>query len=382
MHIAFLTPEYPHPELNKSGGLGTSLKNLATRLVDEGVEVTVVVIGQSKDGVFIENGITFHSIRQHKHSLFGFYLYRKFIEKYLNRLALRDKIDLIEAPDWTGITAFMKLIVPVVIRFNGSDAYFCKLEDRKQKFKNRLFEHLALKRANALLSVSAFTAEVTRELFQLEQDIAIIPNSVDVSRFVPEHEKELPDRILYFGTLIRKKGVLELPEIFNRIHQAKPDAQLIFAGKDVPDLFTGKSTRALIEKGLSASAKTKVTFLGELPYEAIREEIAKATVIVLPSFAEALPMTWLEAMAMEKALVTSDIGWAAEVMEDGLTGYTIPPNDHEAYAKAVLLLLEDNALRGVLGRQAREFVKRNFASNVVIKRNLIFYKALIDKENE
>jgi hypothetical protein len=38
MHIAFLTPEYPHPELNKSGGLGTSLKNLVTRLVDEGVK--------------------------------------------------------------------------------------------------------------------------------------------------------------------------------------------------------------------------------------------------------------------------------------------------------------------------------------------------------
>jgi L-malate glycosyltransferase len=378
MHIAFLTPEYPHPELNKSGGLGTSIKNLATRLVEEGVKVTVVVFGQKTDAVFIENSITFHSIRQHKHSMFGFYLYRKFLQKYLNRLILREKIDLVEAPDWTGITAFMRLLVPLVIRFNGSDAYFCKLEDRKQKFKNRLFEHLALKNADGLISVSAFTAEVTREIFNLEKDIAIIPNSIDVSRFKPENEKELPNRILYFGTLIRKKGVLELPEIFNLIHQTTPDTELVFAGKDVPDIFIGKSTKSLIEKQLSDSAKTRVTFLEELPYEAIREEIAKATVVVLPSFAEALPMTWLESMAMEKGLVTSNIGWANEVMEDGLTGYTVSPKDHQAYAKAVLLLLEDQALRRVLGRQAREFVKRNFASNVVIKRNLDFYKNLIE----
>jgi hypothetical protein len=64
------------------------------------------------------------------------YQYRKFLQQYLNRVIAADKIDLIEAPDWTGITAFMKINAPLVVRFHGSDAYFCHLEHRKQKMKN------------------------------------------------------------------------------------------------------------------------------------------------------------------------------------------------------------------------------------------------------
>ena len=49
MHIAFLTPEYPHSELSRSGGLGTSIKNLAKGLVQNGVKVSIFIIGQSKN---------------------------------------------------------------------------------------------------------------------------------------------------------------------------------------------------------------------------------------------------------------------------------------------------------------------------------------------
>src|SRR5690606_24849102 len=108
--------------------------------------------------------------------------------------------------------------------------------------------------------------------------------------------------------IIRKKGVLELADIFNIIIKDKPEAKLILAGKDVLDNQTGRSTRQLIEEILSPAAKKNVEWLGTLPYEKVLYHIAPANVIVLPSFAEALPMTWIEAMAMEKALVTSDIG--------------------------------------------------------------------------
>lgn len=381
MHICFLTPEYPHPNLSNSGGLGTSIKNLATQLVNEDVKVTVVVCNQKKDAVFIENHITFHSIKHRQYNLFGFYRYRKFLEMYLNRLCQSEQIDLIEAPDWTGLTAFMKLDVPLVIRFNGSDAYFCKLDGRPQKKKNYLFEKWALHGADHLLSVSQFTADETRALFNLKKNITVIPNSIDSNRFEPQPEKEEPNSVLYFGTLIRKKGVLELAPIFNLVHKTHPEAQFIFAGKDVVDVFTGKSTKTMILEGLDDAVKEKTQFLEELPYTEIQEEIAKATVIVLPSFAEAMPMTWLESMAMEKALVTSDIGWAKELMVDGETGYTVSPKDPQKYADKISSLLQDKALRESLGQQARKRVVEHFSSKIISRKNLQFYQSVVKKEN-
>tara|TARA_R110000850_G_scaffold275701_1_gene415556 strand:+ start:8251 stop:9405 length:1155 start_codon:yes stop_codon:yes gene_type:complete len=380
MHICFLTPEYPHPDIGPSGGLGSSIKNLAEQLMKEGVQVSVVVTGRQGSFTFQEEGIAFHLLKHKHYKVFGFYLYRKFVERYLNRLIRDTGIDIVEAPDWTGLTAFMKLKAPLVIRFNGSDAYFCKLDGRPQKKKNFLFEKTALHGADRLLSVSEFTARETREIFGLKKEITVIPNSIDTTRFQPQPDKELPDRVLYFGTLIRKKGVLELSDIFNTVHRQLPDTQFVFAGKDVRDVFTQQSTKTMILEGMDPATREHTHFLEELPYEAIREEIAKATVVVLPSFAEALPMTWLEAMAMEKALVTSDIGWAKEVMDDGVTGYTVSPKNHKEYAQGIISLLKDPALRKNLGKQARKRVLEHFSSEVVTAQNITYYKSVVNSK--
>ena len=138
MHIAFLTPEYPHPKVQHAAGIGTSIKNLVTALRKQNIRVSVFVYGQKEDLILEENGIKIHIISQKKYPL-GWLHYRKHLEYYLNNFIAADAIDLVEAPDWTGITAFMKLNAPLVIRFHGSDAYFCHLEKRKQKLKNFFF---------------------------------------------------------------------------------------------------------------------------------------------------------------------------------------------------------------------------------------------------
>ncbi len=173
--------------------------------------------------------------------------------------------------------------------------------------------------------------------------------------------------------------MLELPEIFNRIIEQMPAARFRLAGKDVRDIRTGRSTRELMEEQLSQAAANKVEWLGSLPYDAILEEIAKAWVVVLPSFAEALPMTWIEAMAMEKALVTSNIGWAGEVMLDAETGFMVDPKDHELYAEKVLELLNDPALTKQVGKAARERVLKKFSSEVVAEQNIEFYERVVDR---
>ena len=379
MHLGFLTPEYPHPRVLSSAGIGTSIGNLAVALASEGVTVSIFVYGQKEDAVFSENGIKFHLIRQRKFSLVGWFVYRKFLQNYLNKFITVDKIEAIEAPDWTGITAFMKLRCPLVIRMHGSDSYFCRLEGRPQKKKNFWFEKKALKGANRLLSVSEFTAIQTTNIFKLKKKMEVIPNSVDSNYFRPYQKAIEPDTLLYFGSLIRKKGVLELAEIFNKVVEQRPEVKLLLLGKDVKDIFQNQSTLELFQQKLSPEAKKQVNHIPGVAYDKIRVYIASAAVVVLPSFAEALPMTWLEAMAMEKALVTSNIGWAKEVMINGKTGYTEDPTNHLAYAEKIVKLLNAPEEAQQKGKTAREQVVRKFSTEVVVRQNIDFYTEVVGK---
>ena len=292
----------------------------------------------------------------------------------------RDKIQLVEAPDWTGITAFMKFKCPLVIKLHGSDTYFCNLENRPQKTKNFWFEKIALKKADSIVSVSKFTGVKTAKLFGLREKMTVIENGIDITKFTISDRKIIDSNIiLYFGSIIRKKGVLELADIFNEIIKTNPKAILKLVGKDVKDIITNKSTKTLFLERSSIEAKKNIQFVGEVPYESIQHHVSTACVVVLPSFAEAFPMTWLEAMAMGKAMVTSNIGWASEIIDDGIEGFLVNPIDHVNFAKKIVLLLENIEMQKKIGIAAKNKVEQKFIIKICADRNIEFYKSLIEK---
>ncbi len=377
MHIAFLTPEYPHPAVSHSAGIGTSIKNIADGLKRKGIQVTVFVYSQKGSKVVNADGITLHLIQHKAYKFGGFYRYRKHVNAYLNKVIKQKSISLIEAADWTGITAFMKFKVPVVIRLHGSDTYFCHLEGREQKKKNFFFEKRALKSASAIASVSAYTAALTKDLFGLKKGMTVIPNLIDTDRFIPLDLPVKEGHILNFGSIIRKKGVLSLAEAFNAVVESNPNSQLLFLGKDVRDAQTGVSTKQLIMDLLSEDAKPQVRFVEAVPYEEVQKYIAEAAVICLPSFAEAFPMTWLEAMAMEKGLVTSNIGWAKELMIDRVTGFMVDPNDIESLSAALNKQLTDVSTRDQMATQARKHILSHFSKEQILQKNVDFYSNVI-----
>lgn len=377
MHIAFLTPEYPHPAVSHSAGIGTSIKNIAEGLKSKGVEVTVFIYSQKETKVVDADEITLHLIQHKAYKFGGFYRYRKHVNAYVNKVIKKKDISLLEAADWTGITAFMKFKAPVVIRLHGSDAYFCHLEGREQKKKNFFFEKRALKSASAIASVSSYTATVTKELFGLKKTMTVIPNLIDTDHFVPLDLPVKEGHILNFGSIIRKKGVLALAEAFNTVVKSNPKAELLFLGKDVGDAQTGVSTKQLIIDLLTDDAKPHVSFIEAVPYEEVQKYIAEAAVICLPSFAEAFPMTWLEAMAMEKGLVTSNIGWAKELMIDRVTGFMVDPNDIESLSAALNKQLADVSTRDQMATQARKHILSHFSKEQILQKNMDFYSSLI-----
>ncbi|RYJ50890.1 glycosyltransferase family 1 protein [Flavobacterium petrolei] len=380
MHIAFLTPEYPHVRVLHSAGIGTSIKNLAVALTQKGVKVSVFVYGQNEAVDFEEEGVKLHLIKAQKYKILGWYLHRKYIQNHLNTLIISEHIDLVEAPDWTGITAFMNLKVPLVIRFHGSDAYFCHLENRKQKLKNYWFEKLAIQKAKAFIAPTTFAGQLSQKIFNIKnKTIQTIHNGLDLHYFHNSNPENFEKTvILYIGTIIRKKGVLELPAIFNLVRQKHPGASLVLIGSDSFDITTqSQSTWELMQKEFKDNDFEKVFYLGKIPYQAVLEHLKEAHVCVFPTFAETLGMVTIEAMAMQKTVVNSNVGWAKEMIVDGESGYLVHPKDHELFANRINSVFENTDLMIKIGKNARERVKAKFDIEKIAIENIVFYKSLI-----
>ena len=380
MKIAFLTPEYPHQETGSSGGIGTSIKNLAESLVVLGHIVRILVYEQKEDTVFTDNQIIVQRIKNVKVKGLSWYFTRKKLEKIIKTLHQNQEIDIVEAADWTGITSFIApKNCPIVIRLNGSDTYFCHLDKRPVKAINRFHEKRALQKANGHIAVSQFTATLTNTLFGLQIPFTIIPNGINPDNFKASISNQSANpSILYFGTLIRKKGLLELPLIFNEVHKKNPNITLILVGKDTSDIATGNSsTWKMMQELFDPSALQQVQYLGSVPYNEIQQKIANATVCVFPTFAEALPVSWIEAMAMEKPIVASNIGWAPEVIDDTVNGFLVDPKNHVEYAEKINILLANEALCRSFGKQARTKVLLKFKNSVIAEQSVAFYQSLI-----
>ena len=376
MKIAFLTPEFPHPKMVSAGGIGTSILNLSKGLIGLGHEVSILVYGQKDDAFFVENGISFYIIKNIKLKGFSRVLTQRKIEKLINSLVKQSKIDIVEAPDWTGITSNINPTCPMIVKLHGSDTYFCHLDSRPVKFWNKFREKRALQNATALLSVSQYTADLTKELFSLERDFTIIPNCIDINKFSTESATKVEENIiLYFGTLIRKKGLLELPLIFNEVYKKNKKAKLIIIGRDASDIISGNhSTWAMMQSLFDATALKNVNYIGSVAYDEIKAHVLSASICVFPTFAEALPVSWIEAMALKKAIVASDVGWAAEIIEDSVEGFLVHPKNHNLFANRILELLDNQILRNQFGIEARKKVVQKFSIEVVAKQSADFYK--------
>lgn len=382
MHIAFLTPEYPHERVTHAAGIGTSIKNLVVALAKKKITVSVFVYAQLEDAVFTQEGITIHLIKNRKYKFMGWYWHRKHLQNYLNTQIVAEKIDAVEAPDWTGITAFMRLKAPLVIRFHGSDTYFCHIEKRHQKLKNYWFEKLATQKAKAFIAPTTYAGDVSKRLFSINnKDIQTIHYGLELDEFQNKNPEVFENGlILYIGTIIRKKGVFELPEILKTVRMHHPEAQLVLIGGDSADIQTGnQSTWELLEREFGGADLKNVTYLGKIPYQQVQEYIKKAQICVFPSFAETLGMVTIESMALQKPVVNTNIGWAQELIVDCENGFLVHPQDHTVYANRIIELLKDTNLCLTMGKNARKHVEQVFGIEKIAQQNIFFYQSLIEK---
>lgn len=180
-----------------------------------------------------------------------------------------------------------------------------------------------------------------------------------------------PPVVAYAGRLVPEKGVEVLLRAFAQVRAALPAAQLLVLG-DGPQRAALEALAAQL--GLGAA----VTFRGYVPPEATEALLAGAWVQAVPSvWAEPFGMVAIEAMMRGTAVVASRSGGLAETVRDGHTGRLVPPGDVNAWAAALLPLLQSPALAEQWGAAGRERALADYGMDRQVDRLLTIYHDLV-----
>ncbi len=156
------------------------------------------------------------------------------------------------------------------------------------------------------------------------------------------------------------------PQILARF----PDAHFLIAGD-------GTCRESLVALAGQLGITDRVTFLGHR--DDVPAVLAQADMFVLPSRSEALPNSVIEAMASGLPVVASRVGGIPELVDDGKTGYLVPPGDPNALADALARLLEDPRRSAELGRAGRIKIEQNYSFDRMVEQMETLYVTELDR---
>lgn len=213
-----------------------------------------------------------------------------------------------------------------------------------------------VKRVEQLLAVSTRMEKDMKQLFPtaptatLHNGIALPPSSLK-ERPRP-HKLKQRKVILTCALFAERKGIPLLIEAFHRIASKHPDAILRIIG-------TGPEEEKIKQSINQLNLHKQVQLLGKVPHQDVLQEMAWSDCFALVGWDEPFATVYLEAMAAGKPILCCSDGGINEVIKDNVHGYTVPPKNIEATAKALDRLLSNNTKRVDMGNQARQLIEQH-----------------------
>jgi glycosyltransferase involved in cell wall biosynthesis len=202
--------------------------------------------------------------------------------------------------------------------------------------------------------------------------IHLIPGwGIDTAHFTPLPEPDAPITAAYVGRMLEDKGVNALIEAFGRVRAKGIALALILAGdcdpRNVSSLQPDTLRKRVQERGIE--------WVGQV--DDIRDIWARAHFAVLPSRREGIPRSLLEAAACERAMVATDAPGCRQVARAGQTALTVPVDDAAALAEAMQQMAENAERRHAYAARARRLVEEEFSTDVICRRIVDLYDALM-----
>lgn len=219
---------------------------------------------------------------------------------------------------------------------------------------------------------------LVREVGLRPASITVIPNGVDLDMYKPAShpscEKlgyDADDRLIgHVARLEPVKGQSVLLHALRAVLERHPSARLIIVGD-------GSAKSDLTELAATLGIAKRVDFLG------LRGDVADllphVELFALSSLNEGLPLSILEAMACGQPVVAPAIGEIPRVVQDGITGLTVPPGDPQALAASITTLLDHPDQTRAMGNAARRLMEEQFNLDQTVRRYESIYAALLPK---
>jgi len=233
-------------------------------------------------------------------------------------------------------------------------------------------ERAVLEGADGIIAATLAELAQLQWLYQADtQKITIIPPGVDLSHFYPIPAEEAKEFIgvppcecmlLYVGRIEPLKGIDTLIHAIAHLKSQGINVCLAVIGGEGDQIEGNKSEEMIRLQSIreNAGISELVTFLGTRSQDTLPYYYSAAEAVVVPSYYESFGMVALEAMACGTPVVASQVGGLAFLVQDGITGFTVPVDEPLALADRLRILTTNPELQHKMGREAAEFA-RNYS---------------------
>jgi glycogen(starch) synthase len=396
VRIVILTRNYPPDTM--WGGDAVVYYNLARELSRRGHEVHVICQALSNSYRAQEEGVFVHRVGTdaRRYSIIARVNYNLHAWAELLHLMRFNRIDLVEAPDWSaeGFLYCLHKRAPLVITAVGSADYPCAASATLGQITIReiltFFAAIAVRRADAVVAISEDSYNATLRRFGVSATrVFTIPVGIDTERFrpIPSHIRrklgieEETELILYVGRLEARNGSLYLCEAIPRVTKRFPRARFVLIGKDTRTAPGGKSFKEyILDQATLSGFLDNLIFIDFLPDDELVQMYSSCDVCVYPAVTSTFGLPALEAMACGKPVVATSVGIIKELGRDANFGLaTIPTKDPRAIADGIVRYLElSQEERANLGMANRRLIVCRFSIPAWVDRVLGVYERLLD----
>lgn len=371
MRIVFLATDIAR---RSAGGIGTYVTVAAAALSRAGHEVTVLT---ANPGDQEPRGYQIVPIRPlHASHARRLRLAEEFA-KIVRQMNMMRHIDVVEATDWgiEGWVCARDRVAPVIVRLHTPESVVRELNSGGRFLDSTSVVAVEGEyfRGAALSAPSRAIARLVCERYpDLPELPTVIPNPLP--RIVCFEAGGEPNRAVFLGRLEQRKGVFTLAEALRRVFEAGTDLRVDFVGQDTRT--TGGSVGRLL-RDILAQWPERVNFHGYQEGEEKLRLIRAARFAVLPSLWENFPYAALEVLACGRPVVATRGSGFDEIIQDGVDGLLVPPDDPDELAAALRRAAQEPF------RPPEELSARvgRFESGVVLPRMEQFYREVAARWN-
>jgi len=349
------------------GGAESLLKSFLKHVDTERFEWHLVYF--YRQGSFLKNyeaDITIHNLSKNgKFSIISLFKLFKFIKN--NKFQVIHT-HLIQA----GILGklFGKILgVPVITstrhyEFLPESFYLYRLEDYLSKIIN-----------TTTISISQAVSDYMIQAGFKPERISLVLNGVDDDYFKPQGKllKE-NNSVVSVGRLTEQKNFSLLIEAVNLIRDKINDIKCYIIGN-------GPQYEMLKEKIISLELQDRVFLLKAVPNEQIRDLVWEKEIYVSSSIYEGLPISLLEAMALEMPIVACDVGGVKDILENDVNGLLVEPNQPQILADTIIALINNPDNQKKYGKNARQLAVDEFSIKLAVKKTQDLYIELLKSKN-